>query len=95
MSDIKKQIRSFVVERFLLGEDGVELTDDASFLETGVVDSTGVLEMVTYLEETFGIKVEDDELIPENLDSITNLSAYVERKTCAEPAGDAPAPALG
>jgi len=76
----KQKIREFIVENFLFGtDDGLE--DEASFLEGGIIDSTGILELVAYLEEQFGISVKDEELIPENLDSINNVVAYVNRKT--------------
>ena len=79
MSDVKTKIKEFIIENFLFGNaDG--LKDDTSFLEEGIIDSTGVLELVTFLEENFGIQVDDEELIPENLDSINNVSAYLERK---------------
>ena len=72
-------IRDFVVENFLFGDDkGLE--ENASFLENGIIDSTGILELVTFLEETFGITVEDEELIPENLDSIKNVARFLDRK---------------
>ncbi len=80
MSDMKEKIRSFIVENFLFGDAG-ELKEDTSFLNDGIIDSTGILELVDYIEENFGIKVEDDELVPENLDSIKNLEAYITRKT--------------
>jgi acyl carrier protein len=73
-------IRNFIIENFLFGNAN-GLQDDTSFLENGIIDSTGVLELVTFLEENFEIKVEDEELIPENFDSIKNVSAYLERKT--------------
>lgn len=79
MQEQKKQIRTFIVENFLFGNaDG--LKDDTSFLEEGIIDSTGVLELVTFLEEEFNIKVADDDLVPENLDSINNVTAYLQRK---------------
>lgn len=79
MSDLKNTIKQFIIENFLFGNnDG--LTDDTSFLEEGIIDSTGVLEMVTFLEENFEITVNDDELIPENLDSINKITAYLKRK---------------
>ena len=62
-------------------EENESLKHDTSFLEGGIIDSTGILELVSYLEETFGIHVEDDELIPENLDSIANVVNYLKRKT--------------
>ncbi|BBO81347.1 acyl carrier protein [Desulfosarcina ovata subsp. sediminis] len=79
MADVKGKIRDFIIENFLFGNaDGLQ--DDTSFLEEGIIDSTGVLELVTFLEETFEIQVDDEELIPENLDSINNVTAYLERK---------------
>jgi len=79
MNDLRAKIRGFVVENFLFGkEDG--LKDDSSFLDEGIIDSTGILELVSYLEEEFSIGVEDEELIPENLGSIDNVVAYLERK---------------
>jgi acyl carrier protein len=80
MSDIKAKVRDFIVENFLFGDAG-ELKEDTSFLNDGIIDSTGILELVDYIEENFGIKVEDDELVPENLDSIKNLEVYITRKT--------------
>jgi acyl carrier protein len=79
MKEIRDKVRAFIVENFLFGnEDG--LKDDSSFLDEGIIDSTGILELVSFLEEEFGIAVEDEELIPENLDSIGNVTAYLERK---------------
>ncbi len=80
MSQVREQIREFIVENFLMGEDSDDLKDDSSFLEEGIIDSTGVLELVEFLEDTFEIKVDDEELIPENLDSINNLCTYLEKK---------------
>ncbi len=80
MSDIKAQVRDFIIENFLFGEGGEDLKDDDSFLEKGIIDSTGVLELVEWLEETFGFKVEDEELVPENLDSVNNLEAFISKK---------------
>ena len=72
-------VREFVVENFLFG-DGEALKENTSFMEEGIIDSTGILELVFFLEETFGISVEDTELIPENFDSLTRISKYVETK---------------
>jgi len=83
MTEIKQKIKSFILENFLFGNDE-GLTDETSFLEEGIIDSTGVLELVTYLEEEFNIKIEDDELIPENLDSINNVTAFLQRKANPE-----------
>jgi len=74
------EIRNFIVENFLFGDTANPLNDEDSFLENGIIDSTGVLELVSHLEETFGIKVEDEELIPDNLDSIANVVKYLEGK---------------
>jgi len=79
MSEEKEKVRAFIVENFMFGNDE-NLSDDTSFLGEGIIDSTGVLELVDFLEETFSIKVDDEELIPENLDSINNLVAYLSRK---------------
>ena len=79
MSDQKNKIKNFIIENFLFGNaDG--LKDDTSFLEEGIIDSTGVLELITFLEEEFNIKVDDKELTPENLDSINNVTAFLTRK---------------
>ena len=79
MSDNRAKIREFIIENFLFGDDE-GLKDDASFLEEGIVDSTGVLELVTFLEEEYSITIEDEELIPENLDSIDNAVSYLKKK---------------
>ena len=76
---IRTQARDFVVENFLFGDDD-GLKDDAGFLESGIIDSTGILELITWVEATFGIAVQDDELIPENLGSIDNITAYLQHK---------------
>jgi acyl carrier protein len=79
MSETKQQIRNFIVGNFLFGEAG-NLTDESSFLGQGIIDSTGVLELASHLESTYGIKVRDEELVPENLDSINAVSAYIQKK---------------
>lgn len=78
--DISGALRRFIGENFMFQEDPQSLADDASFLESGIIDSTGVLELVCFLEDTFGIEVADEEMLPENLDSIRAVSAYVSRK---------------
>jgi acyl carrier protein len=78
MSNAEK-IREYVVTNFLFG-DGDRLQNDTSFLENGIVDSTGILEIITYLEEIFGINVNDDELLPENLDSVNNIVKFIDYK---------------
>ena len=89
---IKQQMRSFLEENYMFGQ-AFSFQDSDSFLENGIIDSTGVLQMVTFLEETYGITVDEGELIPENLDSIDNIAAYLNRKRrgaepeagCSEP----------
>jgi acyl carrier protein len=74
----KTLIRRYVLENFLYTDDENLLQDDVSFLENGVVDSTGVLELVLFVEDTFGIPVQDEEIVPENFDSVNRLAQYVE-----------------
>lgn len=73
------QIKDFIVQNFLFGDEN-KVQNDTSFLDNGIVDSTGILEMINFLEEKFGIKVNDDELLPENLDSINNIVEFITRK---------------
>ena len=86
--DNSSKVREFVVENFLFG-DGEKLRDDTSFMEEGIIDSTGILELVFFLEETFGFSVEDDELVPENMDSLQNIARFVDRKINASSAAEA------
>jgi acyl carrier protein len=79
MEQLKQTVRAYIIENFLFGADqGLE--DAASLLEGGVIDSTGVLELVAFLEQQFGITIGDEELLPANLDSIANIAAYLSRK---------------
>jgi acyl carrier protein len=80
---MEAQVRSFLAENFPLGEDPSNLSADASLLEAGIIDSTGVLELVDFIEGTYAVTVEDEELLPENLDSIRSIVAFVERKRSA------------
>ena len=75
----KEQIRAFVTSNFYV-VDPAELADDASLLDRGIIDSTGVLEVILFIEDTFGIKVEDNEMLPDNLDSIERITNFVARK---------------
>ncbi len=77
------ELRAFIIENFLFGEAGQLAGDSASLIENEVIDSTGVLELVTFLEERYGISVADEEIVPANLDSVEKLAAYVERKTAS------------
>lgn len=78
--DIKSAVRNYIEQNFLVGAD-VKIGDADSLLQMQVVDSTGFLELVNFVEETFRVKVEDDEMVPENLESIDNIVAFVERKS--------------
>jgi len=81
-NQIAENIREFITTNFIF-EEAVQLETDQSLLETGVVDSTGILELVNYLEETYSIAVDDEELIPDNLDSVNKIAAYVGQKITA------------
>ena len=80
MSNLKNKIRTFIIENYLFGDDD-GLEEDTSFLDKGIIDSTGILELIDYISEEFSITVEDEELIPENLDSINNVTAFIARKS--------------
>lgn len=82
MSVIETELRQYILDKLLFGRTEMELSGDVSFLESGIIDSTGVLELVAFLEEKFGVKVEDEDLIPANLDSINAITRFVENK-CA------------
>ena len=77
--DIPERVRAFLVDSFLLGDDD-GFADDESLLDSGIVDSTGVMEIVAFLEETYGIPIDDDELVADNLDSVERLTKFVDAK---------------
>jgi acyl carrier protein len=79
MPDIKDKITTFVRDYFVK-ETGLVLQDDTSFLEEGIIDSVGVLELVAFIEETFAIRIEDEEIVPDNFDSVNKLVAHVQSK---------------
>lgn len=74
---MKEQIRKYIFENFLFDENDGSLGDDDSLLDKGIIDSTGVLELVMFLEESFQVEVKDEDLIPENLDTVNNLVKYI------------------
>ena len=76
---VRSSIRKYIIENFLFCDDGV-FDNSQSLLQTGIVDSTGILELVTYIEETYGIAIADEEMLPENLDSVDRIASYVTRK---------------
>ena len=75
------KIRDFILENFMAGESEEALDNDSSFLGKGIIDSMGVLELVAFVEETYGIEIDDDELIPDNFDSVSKLVSYIRRKS--------------
>lgn len=80
---VSQQLRDFIIANFLFGDASQTPDDSASLLASGIVDSTGVLELVDYLETDLGVTVADAETVPQNLDSIENLAAFVMRKRAA------------
>ena len=76
--DISLAVRRFIGENFLFRDDGDAITHDASLLDAGIIDSTGILELVSFLEDRYAVRVEDDELVPENLDSVNNVLRFLE-----------------
>lgn len=79
--EIREQIKQYIAETFLFSDNGFPLSDDVSFLDEGVIDSMGVLELIMFTEETFNISVKDEEIKPENFDSVNKLYDYIQRKT--------------
>ena len=77
---IESQIKEYIAKNLLFSSDGFKYAEEASFLEEGIVDSQGVMELVLFVEENFGIQVKDTEIIPDNFDSVSRLSAYIQRK---------------
>jgi acyl carrier protein len=82
-TEVKDQIKQYILETYLFTSDTSALGDDESFLDRGIIDSTGVLELIMFLEDQFGVTIADEELLPENLDSVGRLTAFVERKRAA------------
>jgi acyl carrier protein len=83
--EIERKIRTFIEENFLFREDRSDLGAEESLLDAGLIDSTGILELVAFLEFGFGITIEDVEIIPDNLDSIRAIASYVRRKLATAP----------
>lgn len=81
MSDeIRTAIRSFIVENFLFGDDSHPLSADLSLIDNDMINSTGILELVGFLEERFGIAIADSDIVPANLDTIEKITAFIQRK---------------
>jgi acyl carrier protein len=77
---VEKELRQFIIQKFLFGQSDLEFSNEDSFIERGIIDSTGVLELIAFLEKKYQIKVGGEDLIPDNLDSITNLRRFLETK---------------
>jgi acyl carrier protein len=80
MQSIAQEIHQFIIDNFLFGESETWLSNDDSLLDQGIIDSMGILELVTFLEDKYEIEIPDDELVPTNLDSINRLVQFVQRK---------------
>lgn len=80
---IKQQVRQFILANYLFTDDENKLSDSQSLLQSGAMDSTGILELIMFLEENMNLKVADAEMIPANLDSVDNVVSFVERKRAA------------
>ena len=79
--NVEARVKNFILENFLFTDDPSAIDEADSFLDKGIIDSTGVMEVILFLDEEFGIKVTDDEIVPENLDSVRNIGQFVARKT--------------
>ena len=77
---IREKVRNFITETFLIGDEKTKLKDSDSFMHKGVIDSTGVLELASFVESEYNFSIDDNEMIPDNLDSIENLAKFIVRK---------------
>ena len=77
---VEQKIRDYILDNYLFTDDQSALADEDSFLDKGIIDSTGIMEVIFFLEEEFGVQVDDEEMVPENLDSVKNIAAYIGRK---------------
>jgi acyl carrier protein len=93
MTPLTNQLRKFITDNFLFGDesDAFAFTDDDSFQDRGIIDSTGILELVCHLQEAYGITIDDEELVPDNLDSISRVARFVERKRSERATADSAA----
>lgn len=82
MEDIKNSVRQFLLDNFVMGANA-KIADDVSFMKSHILDSTGFIELIMFIEDTWHVKVDDDEMLPENFDSLLNIEAYVGRKKAA------------
>ena len=84
IGQVRAKIRGYILENLLFTDDPSQLPDDASLLDRGIIDSTGVLEIVLFLEEQFGIKVKDSDMLPENFDTVDRMAQFVVRLSGAQ-----------
>jgi len=80
MEEARGRIRKYILENFLFTDDEAALSNDDSFLEKGIIDSTGMLELIAFIGDGFQVTLEDDELIPDNLDNVNRVAAFIQRK---------------
>ncbi|HXN07313.1 MAG TPA: acyl carrier protein [Nitrospiria bacterium] len=80
MEFIEKEVRNYIIENFLFGQDDQGLSNSDSFLEKGIIDSTGILILISFLEDKYQITVEDAEIVPANLDSVHNIASFINKK---------------
>ena len=80
MEEARGKIRKYILENFMFTDDEAALSNDDSFLEKGIIDSTGMLELIAFIGDGFQITIEDDELIPDNLDNVNRVAAFIQRK---------------
>lgn len=78
--EIQAQVKDYIAQNLLFSDDGFGYNDDASFLEEGIVDSVGIMELVLFIEENFGLSVDDEDLTPDNFDSVNKLASYIKRR---------------
>jgi acyl carrier protein len=78
--EIRKRLKQFITEVFLVGDENEKLSDSESFMQTGIIDSTGVLELASFIEQEYKFSIDDDEMTPGNLDSVNNLVSFISRK---------------
>ncbi|WEX74924.1 acyl carrier protein [Sinorhizobium numidicum] len=77
---IRDKVKAFITENFLFGDTSHELADMASLIENDIIDSTGVLELVAFIEDNFGLAMADSDIVPQNLDSVARISAFIAAK---------------
>jgi|SRR5271157_4547252 len=83
MQQLEQEVRQFVIENFIFGDEASDFSDDDSFLEKGLVDSMGILTLMEFVKEKYSIPVEDEELIPDNWDSVRKIASFVQSKQSA------------